>query len=178
LDNEMEKDYDHLIVVCEDEEDVQTADARTLVTLLHLRDISQKTGRVFSIVSEMLDIKNSELAKVARVNDFIVSNKLVSLLIAQISGNRKLNAVFAEIFDADGSEIYLKPVSEYVKTGVPVNFHTLSQVAARRGEMAIGYKLEHAAAGNDETHGVKISPAKDSFVTFALEDRLVVLAND
>lgn len=178
LDSEMENDYDHLIVVCEDDEDVQTADARTLVTLLHLRDIAQKTGRVFSIVSEMLDIKNSELAKVARVNDFIVSNKLVSLLIAQISGNRKLNAVFAEIFDADGSEIYLKPVSEYVKTGVPVNFHTLSQVAARRGEMAIGYKLEHAVTGDDKTHGVTISPAKDGLVTFAPEDRLVVLAND
>ncbi len=178
LDSEMEKDYAHLIVICEEDVDTQTSDARTLVTLLHLRDISRKTGRKFSIVSEMLDIKNSELAKVAKVNDFIVSNKLVSLLIAQISGNRKLNAVFAEIFDADGSEIYLKPIVNYVKTGVPVNFHTVTQVAASRGELAIGYKIECPVPGTCDAFGVKISPAKDASVVFAPEDRLVVLAND
>jgi voltage-gated potassium channel Kch len=178
LDTEMAKDYAHLIVVCEEDVDAQTSDARTLVTLLHLRDISRKTGRKFSIVSEMLDIKNSELAKVAKVNDFIVSNKLVSLLIAQISGNRKLNAVFAEIFDADGSEIYLKSISDYVKTGVPVNFNTLTQVAASRGELAIGYKIEQPVTGCGDAFGVTISPAKDAAVVFAPEDRLVVLANE
>ena len=36
-----------------DELDAHEADARSLVTLLHLRDISQKTGAQFTIVSEI-----------------------------------------------------------------------------------------------------------------------------
>ena len=40
------REFDHVIVLCySDELDAQRADARTLVTLLHLRDIASKTRR-------------------------------------------------------------------------------------------------------------------------------------
>ena len=48
-------------------------DAKTLVTLLHLRDMAQKDETPFSIVSEMLDLRNRELAEATQVDDFIVS---------------------------------------------------------------------------------------------------------
>jgi voltage-gated potassium channel Kch len=104
------------------DKDVQEADALTLVTLLHLRDIAERQGRHFSIVSEMLDLRNSELAEVAHVDDFIVSDHLVSLMMSQLSENGELCDVFTDIFDPEGSEIYLKPVRDYVKTEEPVNF--------------------------------------------------------
>jgi len=44
--------YDHIIVLADSNLTVQEADARTLLTLLHLTDISEKNGKRFSVVSE------------------------------------------------------------------------------------------------------------------------------
>jgi voltage-gated potassium channel Kch len=59
-----------------------SVDARSLVTLLHLRDIADKQDCDLSIVSEMLDVRNRELAEVSRADDFIVSDKLISLMMS------------------------------------------------------------------------------------------------
>ena len=68
----------------------------TLVTLLHLRDIEEKHGDTFSVVSEMLDARNQKLAEVTGTDDFIVSENLVSLLLAQLAENKALAAVFED----------------------------------------------------------------------------------
>ena len=44
-----------------------------------------RLDRDFSIVSEMLDLRNRALAEVARADDFIVSDRLISLLMAQVA---------------------------------------------------------------------------------------------
>jgi voltage-gated potassium channel Kch len=169
--------YHHVIILCySDTLSIQQADAETLVTLLHLRDISEKTGKVFSIVSEMLDIRNRNLAEITRADDFIVSNKLISLMLAQISENKQLNAVFTDIFDTDGSEIYLKKVSRYFEPNNPVNFYTIVESAARHGETAIGYRIK--AHGNDPTkaYGVVVNPIKSDKIAFNENDKIIVLA--
>ncbi len=125
-------DYDHVIVLAYGSLEPQEADAKTLVTLLHLRDIAERDETPFSIVSEMLDLRNRELAEVAGVDDFIVSEHLVSLMMSQLSEDADLFAVFTDIFDPEGSEIYLKPVSDYVEIGKPVNFYTVTEAARRR----------------------------------------------
>src|SRR5205085_6727393 len=58
--------YKHVIVLAYDDVDPQQADARTLVTLLHLREIADRFGHPFSIVSEMLDVGNRDLAEVTK----------------------------------------------------------------------------------------------------------------
>lgn len=58
----------------------------------------------FSIVSEMLDLRNRELAAVTNVDDFIVSGYLISLMTSQLSENAELQGVFNDLFDAEGSE--------------------------------------------------------------------------
>jgi len=156
----------------------QAADARTLITLLHLRDIGGKAGRKFSIVSEMLDVRNRDLAEVTRADDFIVSDKLVSLMMSQVAENKQLNAVFADIFDPEGSEIYLKPATDYVKPGVEINFYTLLEAAKRRGEIAFGYRV--AALANDaaKAYGVAVNPDKSARFTLGEKDKVVVVAED
>ncbi len=134
-------DYDHVIVLAYSGLEPQEADAKTLVTLLHLRDIAERDETPFSIVSEMLDLRNRELAEVAGVDDFIVSEHLVSLMMSQLSEDADLFPIFTDIFDPEGSEIYLKPVSDYVETGKPVNFYTVTEAARRRNETAIGYRI-------------------------------------
>ena len=133
--------FDHIVVLCySDMLDAQRADSRTLITLLHLRDIEDRNGLDFSIVTEMLDVRNRALAEVTHADDFIVSDRLVSLLMAQVAENAHLNAVFADLFDPDGSEIYLRRASDYVTPGVEVSFATVVASARRRGEVAIGYR--------------------------------------
>ena len=123
--------FDHIVVLCySDALETQRADSRTIITLLHLRDIEERDGLDISIVSEMLDLRNRALAEVTHADDFIVSARLVSLLMAQVSENAQLNAVFADLFDVSGSEIYLRPAGEYLEPGVEVTYATIVAVGA------------------------------------------------
>ena len=170
--------YEHVIILCSDALEEQKADARTLITLLHLRDIADRTGHSFSIVSEMLDIRNRTLAEVTRPDDFIVSEKLVSLMLSQISENKRLNAVFGDMFDPEGSEIYLKPVTHYVAVGEPLNFYTVLEAARQQGETAIGYRIKANAADAAKSYGVVVNPAKAEPVAFAEGDKIIVIAEN
>ena len=171
--------YQHVILLCySDILDPQRADARTLISLLHLRDIAERAGHPFSIVSEMLDVRNRDLAEVTRADDFVVSDKLISLMLTQVSENKALNAVFADLFDPEGSEIYLKPASGYVQLGKPLNFYTVVEAARRRGEVAFGYRLKAKANDAQSAYGVVVNPDKPALVTFAQGDSIIVLAEN
>lgn len=171
--------YHHVVVLAySDTLPVQKADARTLVTLLHLRDIARRTGQTFSIVSEMLDERNRDLAEITQANDFIVSGKLASLLLAQISENQELLDVFEDLFSAEGAEIYLKPVSRYVKLDEPITFYTVVEAARQRDEIAFGYRLRAYAGDAEQGYGVVVNPDKSRLVTFAEQDQIIVLAEE
>jgi len=170
--------YDRVVVLCYGHLDAQQADARTLITLLHLRDMAERGGYHLPIVSEMVDIRNRNLAEATRADDFIVSDRLVSLMLAQVSENKQLNAVFADIFDPEGSEIYIKPAVNYVRLGAAVNFYTVVEAARRRGEIAIGYRLQAQAGDATRSYGVVINPNKSDRVVFAEGDRIIVIAEE
>lgn len=171
--------FDQVIILCySDTLDIQEADARTLITLLHLRDMAEKGGHDFRIVTEMLDTRNRELAEVTQADDFIVSNKLTSLMLAQVSENKELSAVFADLFDPEGAEVYIKPAKNYVALGRPVSFYTVVEAARRRGEIAIGYRHEALAKDASKAYGVVVNPAKSEKITFAEADRVIVVAED
>lgn len=169
-------EYDHVIVLAYSHLDVQEADAITLVTLLHLRDIAEKDETPFSIISEMLDLRNRELAEAAKVDDFIVSDHLISLMLAQLSENADLMGVFTDMFDPEGAEIYLKPIHDYVATEQPVNFYTVVEAAKRRGETAIGYRLMSESHNAEKAYGVHTNPKKSEKVLFKPEDKLIVIS--
>jgi voltage-gated potassium channel Kch len=171
--------YDRVIVMCDSEAlERRRADARVLVTLLHLRDIAERSGTDFTIVSEILDEADRELARVANVDDIIVSEQVISYLLAQISENRDLAAVFDELFRAEGSEVYMRPVQAYVANGAAVSFATLVESARRRGETAIGYRIAAHADSPDDAFGVRVNPRKAEQFTPQRDDRLIVLAED
>lgn len=169
--------FDHVIVLSySDTLDPQKADARTLVTLLHLRDIADRDALEYSIVSEMLDIQNRNLAESARPDDFIVSDRLISLMLSQISENKLLGPVLGALFDPEGSEIYLKPAEDYVVIGQAVNFYTVVESASRKGEVAIGYRLNEFAFEAAMDYGVVLNPVKSAQLTFNPADKVIVLA--
>jgi ion channel POLLUX/CASTOR len=172
------QEYDHIIVLADETIDPQKADGRTFVTLLNLRDIAEQDKTPFSIVSEMLDLRNRRLAQATRVDDFIVSDHLVSLMMSQLSENPALHDVFTDIFDPEGSEIYLKPVSDYVSTGEPVNFYTVVEAARRRGQTAIGYRKVSEAIDERSSYGVHTNPRKSQEVIYQPEDKVIVISEN
>jgi voltage-gated potassium channel Kch len=177
LDSLALEDYQHVIVLaCCDHLDAQRADARTLVTLLHLRQIADARGCGFSLVSEMLDIRDRDLAEVARADDYIVSPQLASLMLSQISENKALSPVLGDILDAEGSEIYLKPMEDYVSLGETLDFYTVVESARRRGQVAIGYRIARLAKEAPANYGVVVNPNKSEPLVFAEGDQVVVVA--
>ena len=173
------KKYTHIIVLSNSSySDIQQADASTLITLLQLRDISEKTGVKFSVVSEMLDIRNRQLAGITKVNDFIVSAKIVSLMLTQVSENRLLNDVFEDLFNSDGSEIYIKPVSDYITIGNKVNFYTIIEAARKKNEVAIGYKVVAEESDPSKGYGIYINPKKSEMITTSFGDGIILISQE
>jgi voltage-gated potassium channel Kch len=172
--------FDHVMVLgYTDSMPSQPADTRTLVTLLQLRKIAERAGTHISVVSEMADVRNRELAEVTRADDFVVSNKLVSLMLAQASENEYLAAIFDDLLDEEGSEIYMRAVGDYVSLDKPVNFYTIAEAARRRGEVAIGFRRKRAGEGDDRNMGgVVVNPARSELLSYVEADRIIVLAED
>lgn len=171
--------YDYIMLLCYQENfQIQEADAQTLITLLHLRSISEKLSKRLNIVSEMLDIRNRQLADITSADDFIVSDKLLSLLMSQVAENKYLMRVFEDLFDADGSEIYIKPVENYIKIGRPINFYSILESAARRQEVAIGYRIISKSKIAAEGYGVVVNPKKSALIDFKKGDMVIVLSED
>jgi voltage-gated potassium channel Kch len=171
--------YDHVVVLSEsDAYGVQEADARTLMALLHLRQLASREPQAkrFTIVSEMLDVRNRELAQVAQADDYIVSDEILSLMLAQISENADLHQVFGDLLDAAGSELYLKPASLYIRLGQPTNFYTVVAAASHRQQVAIGYRLAAQAHDSQANFGIHLNPKKSERVGFGPHDRIIVLA--
>ncbi|WP_336323759.1 CASTOR/POLLUX-related putative ion channel [Streptomyces lavendofoliae] len=150
-------------------------DDRTLVTLLHLRAVEESARRELAVITELTDDRNRLLAPVRQGADFIVSGRLISLLMTQIAENRHLADVFQELFTAEGSEIHLKPAIDYVPADREVTFATVVESARRRHECAIGYRLR-AEASIAPTHGVRVNPDKRTKVRFGAGDCVIVVA--
>jgi len=173
--------YDSVMVLgYSDSMEAQSADTRTLITLLHLRKLSERLGEHISVVSEMIDIRNRELAEVTRADDFVVSNRLVSLMLAQASENEYLSSIFDDLLDEDGSEIYMRPIGDYVDLSGPVSFYTIAEAARQRGQTAIGYCRKRESEGDDGRNmgGVVVNPSKSEALDYLPEDRVIVLAED
>jgi len=121
----------------------------------------------------MHSVENQKLAQVTRVNDFVVGSSITHLIITQISENRSLSSLFQDILDADGSELYMKLATTYVKPNAEVNFYMLTEIAKARNEIVIGYKKKEKGE-----MVIVTNPSKSSVVSFDEDDYLIVFAQD
>lgn len=144
--------------------------------LLQMRDWKQKSGRQFSITSEMVDVRNQKLAQVTNVNDFVISNHITGLIMTQVSENRNLAPIFAELLDSEGSEIYLKPARNYVEINTPIKLHTLTHLVSLRNEVFLGYKKVKKNDSGSIITDITVNPNKNVGIVFMEDDWLIVLA--
>ncbi|MFD5233315.1 NAD-binding lipoprotein [Streptomyces qaidamensis] len=172
--------YDSVIVLGQDPAPGQPPDEpdnRTLVTLLLLRRLEEASGRELPVVTELVDDRNRALAPLGPGADVIISGKLIGLLMAQISQNRHLAAVFEELFSADGTGIRLRPAGDYVLPGCETTFATVVAAARQRGECAIGYR-SHDDASTSPGYGVRINPPKTGRRRWTADDEVIVVGRD
>ncbi|MFH8609658.1 potassium transporter TrkA [Streptomyces sp. NPDC018029] len=167
--------YDHVMVVCPNERDPRGSDARTLTTLLKLRDLAARHSHDFSLATEIADDRNRALARAAKADDFIVSSELVSLCLAQLSENPRLSQIFDELFGPRGVQISLRPMACYVRTGADTDFFTVTAAAARCGEIALGHRIR-ARAQLPPDYGVLINPDKAERVSYTKDDQIIILS--
>lgn len=149
----------------------------TLVTLLALRLLEERTGREVRVVTELIDDRNRPLAPVNTASDVIVSGMLTGLLMAQIAQNRHLAPLFDELFSAEGSDVCLRPAGTYVRPGAEATFATVVAAARDRGECAIGYRRHDGRTGRAD-QGIRLNPSKSERHVWSAEDHVVVVARD
>ncbi len=171
--------YDQVIILCYRTEDVASDDAQTLLTLLQVRQATQAEGSPNAgvrLVTELLDVRDVDLARVAHPDDFVVSERLTSLMLAQLSENVDLRGVFADLFDAEGVELVLVPASNYVADG-ELAYGDVVAAARAKGHVAVGFRMASGAVeGGLGGGGVVVNPAKSRGVAFGPGDQLLILA--
>jgi hypothetical protein len=139
-------EYDNIIILAgsdseEEHVDAARVDSENIVALLLLRRIFSQypteSGDT-KLITEILDSQNDALVAKAGVHDVIISNRLISMIMAQISESRDIEKVYDDIFQEDGSEIYLKPASLYFESlPIQATFADMMAIAQQRGEVCI-----------------------------------------
>jgi voltage-gated potassium channel Kch len=155
------------------------ADSQTMLTMLQMNQLFEAKGNGVEptrLVAEILDSRKAELARVAAVDDMVVSDNLAALLIAQVSENPALAPVFDDLFDADGASLSVNAIETYAPVGKSIEFAELVAIGKAHGESVIGYRT---LAGSKKlaSSGVKLNPAKTAKFTPAKGDGLIVVGD-
>ena len=176
--------FDNIIILSQGgkNDDFEQTDSETILILLMLRqifDANQTNQRPIKLITEILDSENQALVAQTGVNDFIISNRFVSMVLAQISEDPDIKTVYDDLFSEDGSEIYLKSASLYFKEfPVEVTYADMIRIAQSREEVCLGVKIKSLEKDMAQNFGVKLIPPKGKKYTLQADDALVVLAED
>ena len=168
--------YDHVMILCERSEfDLDEADARVLLTLMHVRALAPDSAS--NVIAELADPNDVELGRQGDSSEFIVSMQLISLLLAQLSESPHLARVFADLFDGTGAAVALHPVDRYVPLGAS-DFESVLAAARNWGVVAIGYRAANPGGESAAlAGGIRVNPSKSEKINFEAGDMIVVIVN-
>lgn len=134
---------------------MMSCDSRSLSSLLIIQDIQKKLYETLrekdpdthvpcSPISEILDSRTKSLLSVANCKGYIMSNQIISSVIAQVSEEKDINNVLREILTAEGSETYIRSISRYadLEKENDLSFWDISLRVRQLNEVAIGFKPE------------------------------------
>lgn len=155
-------------------------DARTIITLLSLRDVLRERGESAErlVATEFLHPQNANLLMGRKLGDMVISPEMVSMVLTQVSQQLMLKLIYEELLDAGGCEIYLKPASLYTTHPAKCTFADLISGSLQRGEVAIGLRLDRSDNSFANNFGVLMNPPKEMRLELRPQDRVVVVARD
>jgi hypothetical protein len=174
--------YDNIIILSQDLNELRAdkIDSDTLIILLLLRNIKEVDKDVNTkIITQVLNSENQEIITQTDVDDFIISNKLITMILAQLSEEPLIKQLYDDLFSEDGSEIYVKPANLYFNSfPQEVRFVDIIKLAGKRQEVCLGVRKGALSKDPNSNFGVKLNLAKDEVVKIQEDDFLVVLSED
>jgi hypothetical protein len=134
------------------------------------------------LITEVMDSENIDIILNSGVEDFMVSNQFVSQIMAQVSEEPLALDVYDDLFHAEGSELYIKPVTFYFdfnnNESITVLYGECMQAAQLRGEVILGVQLHAEQKNKDKMFGIALIPDKNDEFTLRKDDGLIALAED
>ena len=94
----------------------------------------------FTLLGEILDVETKDLVAAAGVSDYIMSNRLMSKVMAMVAEEPSIGPLFEQLFAEEGDEIYVRDVRCYCAPQEELSFWQIGARARTRGDVAIGYK--------------------------------------
>ncbi len=152
-------------------------DARIIMAAVLLRELQKELGgsSQTQMVAEITHHDNRRLLELTKVFDILVSPEITSMLLAQIAIQPALDGVFRDMLDADGVEVYLKPVSRYLPLDKEWTFQDIQVACIRASECTLGLVL---GDGVVTPFDVQLNPGRDKVFRLGPADRVIVLAED
>ena len=161
-------------------------DANTLTNLLEIRQMFQdykaKTGNKIAtdLIAEIVNSEDIDLVVKAGVKDCLLSNQLVSKILAQVSQESDVMLIFDELFSAEGSELNIKPISLYFPPEHlrKLTFADCILAAQACDELCIGVRTTAKEDNQEKEFEINILPSLDQVFNFIPDDSLIVLAEN
>ncbi len=178
--------YNSIAILAGSGEDAEEIDAKTLTILLELRqifrDYTAETGNPISaeLIAEIIDSEETDLVIKAGVKDFLLTNQFVSKILAQVSQEPDLMSIYRDLFSAEGSELYIKPISLYFpgsRLG-RLTFADCVLAAQHREEVCLGVRISTQAQDKDQNFGIYLAPNLNKQLNLTLDDALITLAEN
>ncbi len=162
--------YDNVVMVGNDWLETQEkSDARTITGHLVLKNILEGSAQKPRVLVDLMDPNNIGLFQ-DEDTEVLITPVMASHVLAQVALRRELNAVYAELFGASGAEICFRPVTDYNILGQKISFAALKEIAAYRGEIALGIRLKNSL--------IELNPVQDKTYVFREQDDLIVLVRE
>lgn len=174
--------FDNIIILKEDGGDSELRDSETIATLLEFRHYFKTLEGVeikTQLVSEVADSENINVIQEVGVKDFLISNKFVSKIYAQVSEDPDVLKAYDELFKEEGSEIYIKPINLFLQELAPeITFGELCAAAIKRNESCFGVRIQSEESNEEKNYGIYINPPKSQKFKLTVDDFLITLAED
>jgi len=178
--------FDAVLVLTAEQEDKEgiSSDSRSMVTMLLCRDIQRKAnsfellgGREPILIAEILDPRTADLVSIAAANDFMVSNRMVSEALAQMSQEINIHPLVEDLFNPEGNEMHIKDIRFYAAPGESLTFWELLARGRTRCEVVIGFYCQ--AFGDQLVINPTGDPvSKSDRILWSKGDRVVVISED
>ena len=174
--------YDNVLILAGDGGDAELRDSETIAKLLEFRHYfrSFNGGQLKTqLITEVADSENIEIIQEAGVKDFLISNRFVSKIYAQVSEEPDVLKIYEDLFSEEGCEVYLKPVKLFL-SALPdkISFGELCAAALNRNESCFGIRIMDEEKDETRNYGIYINPAKNIQFTLKESDQLITLAED
>lgn len=147
--------FDSILVLADagvENADMEELDSRSLASLLIIQDLQREFNEEKKLendinyssppISEILDTRTRSLLHVSGIKGYVMSNQIISSMMAQISENRDMNRVLGELLSAEGCETCFRDISYYLDLDKEnkASFWEIALRAKKRKELVVGYK--------------------------------------